>query len=182
MALFCRASRGDRFKRLMLDIYNIKFDIFNKKFVLFNKERGFFMSGKFRAAVMVFLLVCVVVSIGAFAISSYPIEPSELVIFPIAGVLVLGAFFIIQKKVRAVSRGLPVKDEMERRVSHKSGYYAFIASVWFSLAVMFYAGVGVEEFNLPALLPRHYPAVILAFTCFVFVVSYLVLERKGSVE
>ena len=140
------------------------------------------MTDKFRAVVLVLLLVCVVSTLGIYAFGGYPLETGELGMVSVAGVIVLGALFIVRKKLSAVKKGLPTRDEMERRVSHKAGYYAFIASIWFSLAVMFYAGIGVEEYSLPALLPRHYPALIVAFTGLVFVVSYLWLDWKGSVE
>lgn len=59
----------------------------------------------------------------------------DLVIFILIVVIGAIAFFIALRKDREEKQGLPPEDEMSLRIKYKSGYYAYLASMYMWLFV-----------------------------------------------
>ena len=110
--------------------------------------------------------------------ASSPADLSEMFILGPVLVLVIGAAYIIIERAKALKKGLPTEDEFLKRVNYKSGYYSFIAGIWISL------GVGFSEDFLVnmGLSFRHGTTIVLLAMGLVFICSYLILSKRGSVE
>jgi hypothetical protein len=121
------------------------------------------------------LIVVVLVSLAI-----YLVAPDETGFGQMTAVVVLAlvafAAYMIWDKARNASKGLPTKDERLTNVSHRAGYYGFIAAIWSAVfAPMIYDTLTGRE------LEGHLvTAVVVIVSAFAFVISYLYLARKGS--
>jgi len=97
----------------------------------------------------------------------------------IALFLLVGLFWFIKRERQRMKERLPKDDEMSRRVKEKAGYYAFLASIWTTLGLMWYAGTGVEEFGFPAILPRHVAALALAIVAVLWALFWAYFHHRG---
>ncbi|MCX6801540.1 MAG: hypothetical protein NT067_00350 [Candidatus Diapherotrites archaeon] len=138
------------------------------------------MKEKIAVAFSVVLLAVVLLSLAVYFLS----EPAAKVpvFIPLVALLVVaGAGFMIWKRVKAAKAGLKFKDEMERKISNKAGYYSFIATIYFCLAIAWFSdylpSIGITGFE-----PRHAAELVILFSGLVFVISYLILDRIGPGE
>lgn len=105
-------------------------------------------------------------SLNGFNISEYML---------IAGVIivVVGASWHLVGRFRNFRAGLPIKDEMSRRLEHKAGYYAFLASIYIALGVTFFVE-GLTTSQLAG-------AIILS-SSIIFMGLNIYYNRRGSAE
>ncbi|MFH1225377.1 MAG: hypothetical protein V1676_06270 [Candidatus Diapherotrites archaeon] len=145
------------------------------------RKRGELMEGnandKLKITAGVVAVVLVIAGIGAYAASAEPIEMPEVMLIALVLFLVAGSLFVFWPRFKAIRAGLPAEDERLKRVNHKAGYYAFIAAIWGSVALMWADSAPGET-----LLARHALEGVIILTGFVFMVSYLLLSRKGNVD
>ncbi|MBU0530829.1 MAG: DUF2178 domain-containing protein [Nanoarchaeota archaeon] len=139
------------------------------------------MKDKIGALLGVVIAVAAIVTMGFYAMGAAPLDVSEYLLIGIVLVLILGAAYIISKKVKSVKSGLPAEDELSKLINYKAGYYAFIVAIWSSIGVGWANEILVEDYGFAGLLPRHVGVVILLITGLAFVISYLLLSRRGSV-
>lgn len=93
------------------------------------KDKREIVVGFIVAALVLATTVLYVTNMGSINLSEYS---TILIII----VLVIGATWVLVDRMRNVKAGLPAKDEMTVRLMHKSGYYAFLASIYIALALM----------------------------------------------
>ncbi|MFH1234634.1 MAG: hypothetical protein V1493_03395 [Candidatus Diapherotrites archaeon] len=138
------------------------------------------MREKVAVAISVIVLAVAMLSLTVYFLSEN--AASVPVFVPLVALLVVaGAGFMVWKRVKAAKAGLKFKDEMERKISNKAGYYAFIATIYFCLALSWL----IEEFpsmGITGFEPRHGPTLVLLFSGLVFVLSYIILDRMGPGE
>jgi arginine exporter protein ArgO len=135
------------------------------------------MKEKIAVAFSVLLLAVVLLSLAVYFLSG-PAADIPVLIPVVALLVVAGAGFMVWRRVKAAKAGLKFKDEMERKISYKAGYYAFIATIYFCLALSWL----IEEFpsmGITGFEPRHGPTLVLLFSGLVFVASYIILDRLG---
>lgn len=128
--------------------------------------------------ISVIIVIAVVLTLFFYLMGAGNIELSEISLAGIVLIIIVFAIYMILDRVRNFKRGLPVKDEMERKISWKAGYYGFIAAIWGAVLgpviidILF--GYELEGSRVSALV------VIVAAITFVF--SYFYLKRKGIEE
>jgi len=138
------------------------------------------MNDKFGVVVGIIVAVAVIITMIVFLMNAQPLEIGEYVLVGLVVIIILGAAYIIARRFRSVKAGMPSEDERSKLVNYKAGYYAFIVAIWASLGIGFASDMMAEDFGM-SIIPRHVSSIILLITGLAFVVSYLILNRKGDV-
>jgi hypothetical protein len=133
---------------------------------------------KDKIGIVLGLLVTILVFISLVAYIAFAgtIGYAELAPVAIAITLVAFSAYILWDKTRSISKGLPARDERLENITHKAGYYGFIAAIWSAVG----APVLVDIFFGRELEGSHVTAVVVIASGFVFATSYLYLARKGN--
>jgi multisubunit Na+/H+ antiporter MnhB subunit len=87
------------------------------------------MKGKKEIIVSTAVVAGVLLTLFFYLMGTGEIEFNQIVLVGIALILVGLAMYIIWDKIRNVQKGLPGKDERTISMSHKAGYYGFIAAI-----------------------------------------------------
>ncbi len=138
------------------------------------KDRTGIVAGFIVAALVLATLVLYVTKMGSINLSE---SLSVLIII----VLVVGAAWILVDRMRNVRAGLPAKDEMTVKLSHKAGYYAYLASIYIALAFMWYSN-SLEESGGVGLDAGQVGGATILLSAIVFMGSYFYLSHKGTAE
>lgn len=125
-------------------------------------------------ALVLATLVLYVTNMGSMNLSEYSIILGIIV-------LVIGATWVLVDRIRSMRTGLPAKDEMTVKLSHKAGYYAYLASIYIALAFMWYSN-SLEESGSGGLAAGQVAGGIILLSAIVFMGSYFYLSHKGAVE
>ena len=102
----------------------------------------------------------------------------SIIIIGIVGI----AVWALWRKATAIKAGLPVEDELSKKIMHKAGHYAFLATIYLALLVGMFEDRIAELYGLPALEVHHATATIILLSAISFMVSYFYLSRKGNGE
>ena len=134
------------------------------------------MKGKKEIVVATVVVAMVLLTLFFYLMGTGEIELNQIGLVGIAIVLVGLAMYIIWDKIRNVQKGLPGKDERTISMSHKAGYYGFIAAIWSAVFAPLFFDVS-SEYELDG---GDVSAIVVLVSAFVFIVSYLYLYWKGK--
>ena len=134
------------------------------------------MKGKKEIIVSTVVVAGVLLTLFFYLMSTGKIEFNQIVLVGITLILVGLAMYIIWDKIRNVQKGLPEKDERTISMSHKAGYYGFIAAIWSAV----FSPVIIDIIFGYELNGGDVTAIVVLVSAFVFVVSYLYLYWKGK--
>jgi hypothetical protein len=134
------------------------------------------MKGKKEIIVSTIVVAGVLLTLFFYLMSTGEIEFNQILLVGIALILVGLAMYIIWDKIRNVQKGLPGKDERTISLSHKAGYYGFIAAIWSAV----FSPVIVDIIFGYELDGGDVTAIVVLVSAFVFIVSYLYLYWKGK--
>ncbi len=134
------------------------------------------MNGKKEIIVATVVVAGVLLTLFFYLMGTGEIELNQIGLVGIAIVLVGLAMYIIWDKIRNVQKGLPGKDERTISMSHKAGYYGFIAAIWSAVFTPLFFDVS-SGYELKG---GDVTAIVVLVSGFVFVVSYLFLYWKGK--
>ena len=134
------------------------------------------MKAKKEIIVTTVLVVMVLLTLFFYLMGSGEIEFNQIVLVGIVIVLVGLAMYIILDKIRNVQKGLPGKDERTVSMSHKAGYYGFIAAIWSAV----FGPVIIDIMFGYELDGGDVSAIVVLTSAFVFIISYLYLYWKGK--
>ena len=136
------------------------------------------MKDKTGIAVGIIIAVAVLVTMFFYLSGAGDIGLGETGIVLVFFLVVVFAIYVIWDRIKSMQKGLPVKDEMERKISWRSGYYGFIAAIWGAVfgpvVIDILFGYELEGSRVTALV------VIVASLTFVF--SYLYFRKRGIRE
>ena len=134
------------------------------------------MKGKKEIIVSAVVVTGVLMTLFFYLMGTGEIEFNQIVLVGIALILVSLAMYIIWDKIRNVQKGLPGKDERTVSMSHKAGYYGFIAAIWSAVfsPVIIDIIFGYEPDG------GDVAAIVVLVSAFVFIISYLYLYWKGK--
>jgi len=104
------------------------------------------------------------------------IELNEIILVGIVLILVGLAMYIVWDRLKNIQKGLPAKDERVISISHKAGYYGFIAAIWSAVLIPTMIDI-IFGYEPDA---GDISAIVVLVSGFVFVVSYLYLYQKGK--
>jgi len=134
------------------------------------------MKGKKEIIVSTVVVVGVLVTLFFYLTGTGEIEFNQIILVGIALILVGLAMYVIWDKIRNVQKGLPGKDERTISMSHKAGYYGFIAAIWSAVFAPLFFDVS-SRYELDG---GDVSAIVVLVSAFVFIVSYLYLYWKGK--
>jgi hypothetical protein len=134
------------------------------------------MKGKKEIIVSTVVVAGVLLTLFFYLMGTGEIEFNQIALVGVALILVGLAMYAIWDKIRNIRKGLPGKDERTISMSHKAGYYAFIAAIWSAVfaPLFFDVSSGYE------LRGGDVTAIVVLVSGFVFVVSYFYLNWKGK--
>ena len=134
------------------------------------------MKGKKEIIVPTVVVAGVLLTLFFYLMGPGEIEFNQIVLVSIVLVLVGLAMYIIWDKIRNVQKGLPGKDERTISLSHKAGYYGFIAAIWSAV----FSPVIIDILFGYELDGGDVSAIVVLVSAFVFIISYLYLYWKGK--
>ncbi len=134
------------------------------------------MKAKKEIIVTTLLVVMVLLTLFFYLTGTPKIEYNQIMSIGIILTLVGLAMYIIWDRIRNVQKGLPGKDERVISISHKAGYYGFIAAIWSAVFAPLFFDVS-SGYELDG---GDVSAIVVLVSGFVFVVSYIYLYRKGK--
>lgn len=134
------------------------------------------MKAKKEIIVTTILVVMVLLTLFFYLMGTPKIEYNQIMSIGIVLALVGLAMYIIWDRIRNVQKGLPGKDERVISISHKAGYYGFIAAIWSAAFAPLFFDVS-SGYELDG---GDVSAIVVLVSGFVFVVSYIYLYRKGK--
>ncbi len=134
------------------------------------------MKGKKEIIVAAVVVALVLVTLFIYLLGTGQIELNQIGLAGIVIVLVGLAMYVIWDQIRNVQKGLPKKDERTISISHKAGYYGFIAAIWSAVFAPLFFDVS-SGYELKG---NDVTAIVVLVSGFVFVVSYIYLYWKGK--
>ena len=134
------------------------------------------MKGKKEIIVSTAVVAGVLLTLFFYLMGTDEIEFNQIILVGIVVILVGLAMYIIWDKIKNVQKGLPGKDERTISMSHKAGYYGFIAAIWSAV----FSPVIIDIIFGYELDGGDVTAIVVLVSAFVFVVSYLYLYWKGK--
>ena len=111
-------------------------------------------------------------------ISAGTFSPTLFVILlPAAGIVAI-LLIIISKRSREVKSGLPIQDEMTKRLKERAGYMAYSITLYFILALI-WINFLIEDMETITIEPRFIIYGTLFFMVGVFGISWFIIKRRG---
>ncbi|MFH0714721.1 MAG: hypothetical protein V1847_03030 [Candidatus Diapherotrites archaeon] len=121
------------------------------------------------------MILAVLVARFLLGLGGFGEAASFAIVVVVLGLAVAG---IVAWKIRQRTMGAVVEDEFSKKVSFKSGYYAYLAGVWTVMALLV-----VSDFPQAQSLGIQGTALtLLGVMGIAYIVSYFVLARKGLKE
>jgi len=81
-------------------------------------------------------------TLGVLAYSQMAeIQPKMLLIYGLIGIVALISIVVAIKKMKEEKEGQPIEDEFTTQVKYKSGFYAYIASMYMWLFIFLFRGL-----------------------------------------
>ncbi len=122
------------------------------------------------------IAILVVASLIVWIALAGTIFYEEILSIAVVGLLVAFAAYVIWDRARNTSRGLPAKDERLVNISHKAGYYGFIAAIWTAVLAS-----PIADILFGRELEGHLvTAAVVIVAALVFAFSYLYMAWKGN--
>ncbi len=129
------------------------------------------------------ITVLVVASLLLFASTLLAKGKIQEIILP-GGILLIVVMFMIpfiKRRILDVKKGYPYEDERSKKIITLASARAFTLSIWWLLALMWYADFA-QESSWPELIPRHVAAAGIVGMAALFALSYLYTSWRGEVE
>ncbi len=134
------------------------------------------MKGKKEIIISTVLVTMILLTLCLYLINTNEITVNQIAMVGIVIILVSLAMYIVWDKIRNEQKGLPGKDERTISISHKAGYYGFIAAIWSAVLGPMFIDI-IFEYELDG---GAVSAIVVMVSAFVFVLSYLYLYWKGK--
>jgi hypothetical protein len=134
------------------------------------------MQNKTGIAIGTAVIILVIISITAYLAFPENIGYGEVATITVAAILVAFGAYVIWDKAKNTSKGFPTKDERLENISHKAGYYGFIAAIWTAVGTPMLSDI-LFDHELEGHLVT---ATVVIVAGLVFAVSYLYMARKGT--
>ena len=139
------------------------------------------MKDKVSLAIGLVVVAAVIVTLGVYMLAVPEINVGTLMTPLIVIVLVALAFWVLRDRAKSIKQGLPAQDEMSRKIWHKSGYYAWLVTIYICLGLSWANEILMEDFGFGGLIARHMAFAILALSALTFFILYFWFSRKGNV-
>lgn len=134
------------------------------------------MKEKYGIVAGILIAALVVVTMYFYLVNVDEMGLREVSVAGIALILVAFASYALWERLKSVKDGMPSKDERVIDISHKAGYYGFIAAIWSAVGVPALSEI-LFDYELEG---SRVGAAVVLISGFVFVISYFYMERNGN--
>ena len=93
--------------------------------------------------------------------------------------IILVLLLRIKIQSEGVKSGLPMDDELSKRMKERAGYLTYLITIYFVLGLMWYNLFFVEQFNVPELPMNLLIFGILFFMFIVYTANWVIINRTG---
>jgi len=126
--------------------------------------------------------VLVLLTMTLYLTAAGPLDFGEIALSILVLFMVVASLKLVIDRAREIKKGHAGEDEMSKRAGHKAGYFAYIASVWVAVALLWYNTFFVDEFAMPALDFGVVIGIIVLVPGIIFLMATFHFLRKGDVE
>ena len=134
------------------------------------------MNTKLKIILVAALILGVTITMGLYLKSAWPPNGAELMSTGIALVVVLVGIGVVASMLHSVKTSQPLEDEMTKRLAHKAGYYAWMATIYIALAVGWFID------DVPDMMPRHGATATMLLSVVTYFIILGVLKIRGNTE
>ena len=93
--------------------------------------------------------------------------------------LVGGATAIMLNKTKDVKAGLPMEDELSKKMGWKAGYYTYLTTLWIVVGLIWYDGLSAR-WGMPDLSTEELLGAVVLLSGVVFIGLYFYFSRRGD--
>ncbi len=127
------------------------------------------------------LVVGTIVFYGLGAASGGLEFPEVLMILTVIVLVVLATYIVIER-FRTYKAGLPLKDEREKRIWHKAGYYSYLVTIYLALFLSWFSDYLIEDLGMTGFDIGVFVGIIILVSGSVFIGLYFYFRRTGKTE
>jgi hypothetical protein len=139
------------------------------------------MHGKLSIGLGVGVVMLVLMTMAVYMANAGNLDPIEILIFVLVMLIVMGTLVILMNKSRNMKAGLPLEDELAKKVAWKAGYYAYLSSVWVAVGALWYNTLFGEKIGARELSAEHVVGLVVLLPGAVFIGLSLYFNRKGDI-
>jgi hypothetical protein len=122
------------------------------------------------------VILLVIITLALYFMNAGTLDLTGLASVALIIILVSAAIYVIWDRATNIRKGLPAKDERLVLTSYKAGYFGFIAAIWTAVVAPVLADILFDHE-----LEGHYvTAAVVLVSAIVFMISYLLIARKGN--
>jgi hypothetical protein len=133
---------------------------------------------KIGGAIFILVIVLFLATIFINEIAAGTFSPLLYVTLMPAVAIIALLVGMIATRSKQVKSGLPIQDEMSKRLKERAGYIAYSITIYFILVLM-WINFLIEDMETITIEPRFIIYGMLFFMLGVFSVSWLILKRRG---
>ncbi len=122
------------------------------------------------------IVIVVFLTLLIYAMNIGILDMEKFGLFVIAILLVSAVLYILWDRAKNVRKGLPAKDERLINITYKAGHNGFIAATLSSVFAPVLSSILLNR----ELEGHHVTSIVVLVSGFVFIVSYLLLARRGK--
>ena len=136
------------------------------------------MKDKIGILIGIGIAAAVLVTLAFFVLNAGALELNEIISIGIILIIVASTLYILWDRIKNLKAGLPAQDERLKKIGYKAGYYGFIAAIWSAVGAPLLSGI-IFDHELEG---NYVTATVVLFAGLVFMISYLYLSARGTIE
>ena len=141
------------------------------------------MKDKIKTRSMMIVVIIGLITLALFALGSVLTRKinlgSEQILMLLVLVLLICSAFLTFTRLKGHKKGMPVEDEMTKRIAHRSGFYAWLIAVWTSVILMWY-NIFADKNNLTQLTTEQITGFVVLLPAICFFAFYFYFHKKGD--
>ena len=142
------------------------------------KDKTKLLVMKIGGALLALGIILFLVTVAAEEMIQGTLTPVFIVAAIPAVAIIALLIIMIRKQGLGVKSGLPLHDEMSNRIKQRAGYYSYLVTIYFLLALMWYHFLA-DDSGLPPILGEHIAIGTMIFMFLVFGAAYIIIKRRG---
>ncbi|MFH1402670.1 MAG: hypothetical protein ABIH11_00190 [Candidatus Altiarchaeota archaeon] len=113
---------------------------------------------------------------GRGGMKSFMLVESGLVL-----ILLMGFTYVVVEKSREHKKGLPIEDELSKKLAYQMGTYAYYSAIWISVGLIWYNGFICDNLGTTPLDAGESLGVVILLSGIIYLGMYFILRgRVGS--
>ena len=137
------------------------------------------------SVIMGFGITALVVGTLAFyglGVASNGLEFPEVLMILTVIILVVLATYTVIERMRSYKAGLPLKDEREKRIWYKAGYYSYLVTIYLALGLSWFSDYMIEDLGMTGFDIGVFVGIIILVSASVFIGLYFYFRQTGKTE